>query len=179
MKHCKGLTHYKNKVQKEKVDDDEDEEAPDTFNRESSISMNVAIQPKNFLNEFLENSIPPICTVQINNFQMLTYSQVTQLFTKVLPRGLKQLILVNNFSNKISLSPQNMRELLDVIENKLTDAITLQAFKITDLEFSNILACSKHLELICIKNCLVVPHSGKLSDELVIDVIPIQTSSKP
>ena len=63
-----GYLHYKNTF-----DDQEDEE---DFDNTSWVRLDVQIQKKDFMDDFLDNGLPKICTLQINNFQSMDDKQV-------------------------------------------------------------------------------------------------------
>ena len=54
----------------------------DLFDTDSRIRIDVAVQKREFTTEFLENRLPEICTLHINNFQSLDDRQAAKLFGK-------------------------------------------------------------------------------------------------
>jgi len=170
LKTCNKLIHLKSV--------DGQMQRGDKFDVDSSISINMAVQNKSFLDKFSANQLPLICTLQINNFQRLTYDQVSSLLTKIIPSGLKQLILCNNSINKLPLCKRNLDELWAVIENKITDAITIQSFKMLDEEFNKIIESSANLEVISINNCAILPKSENEKDDIRLNLAPLSKFTK-
>mmetsp|Transcript_1498 Transcript_1498/g.1308 ORF Transcript_1498/g.1308 Transcript_1498/m.1308 type:complete len:155 (-) Transcript_1498:389-853(-) len=108
-------------------------------------------QSSSFMKEFLSHEFPKVTALQLNNIEYLQETQLTTLLDRVIPIGLKQLILCHKLNGKFKMLVREMNSLLEVIENKVVKSITLQGFQFTDVEFNCIVKKSFHLEKISIK----------------------------
>lgn len=147
------------------------------FDNDSSVSIDMFRQSREFLTMFFNSSLPVIWTLQINNFQKLDRAEISSLFTKVVPEGLKQLILCNNAANKVTFSPKNFDELCFMVKTKLTSALTIQSFKLKDWEFNRLIECWNHLELISINNWSIIPsEKTQTVEDIKLDISSLKTA---